>query len=75
MDKASYEQSFRAEYRELSKRHKALCGIIAKHEAGIPDDDLPCSISLLSEQCAVMGRYLSILETRAIVENIELKKQ
>ena len=72
MDSASYEQSFRTEYRELSDHRKALCGMIAKHEAGLLNDDLPCSISLLSEQCAVMGRYLSILETRAIIENIEL---
>lgn len=72
MDSANYEQDFRAEYRELSDRHKALQNMIARHEAGLLNDDLPCSISLLSEQCAVMGRYLSILETRAIIENIEL---
>ena len=72
MDSANYVQSFRAEYRELSDRHKMLCGMIAKHETGILNDDLPCSVSLLSEQCAALGRYLSILETRAIIENIEL---
>ena len=72
MESANYEQSFRGEYRELSERHKALCDMIARYEAGLLNDDLPCSISLLSEQCAVMGRYLSILETRAIIENIEL---
>lgn len=72
MYSASHEQSLKAEYRELSERHKALCNLIARHEAGIMNDDLPCSVSLLAEQCAVMGRYLSILETRAIIENIEL---
>ena len=72
MSSANYAKSFRAEYSDLSDHHKALCSMIAKHEAGILNDDLPCSVSLLSEQCAVMGRYLSILETRAIIENIEL---
>lgn len=63
---------FKAEYDRLKIRRERLSELIAKAEAGALEAEPACSVSLLAEQCAVMGRYLHILETRAGIEGIEL---
>lgn len=72
MNSDDYQERFKAEYYQLKIRREKLCGMLAKLEAGVLDFEPTCSKSLLAEQCAVMGRYLHILEVRAEAEGIAL---
>lgn len=60
------------EYTELKARHKKLHRMLVKFDAGKLEFDPPCPVELLCDQAAVMGRYLYILEERAVIEGIEL---
>lgn len=60
------------EYTELKTRHKKLHRMLVKFDAGKLEFDPTCPIELLRDQAAVMGRYLYILEERAVIEGIEL---
>ncbi|WP_316607847.1 crAss001_48 related protein [uncultured Ruminococcus sp.] len=72
MTSPNYKERFRAEYYQTKIRHDKLTSMLAKLEAGVLDFEPDCSPSLLAEQCAVMGRYLHILEQRAKAEGIVL---
>ena len=67
-----YIDRFKAEYYQLKIRHEKLLNIIARADSGTLDFELKSSISILAEQCGVMGRYLKILESRAKIEEIVL---
>jgi len=71
-----YKDRFIAEYHQLEIRYKRLKDYCNKIEvAEIQGTEAPthdCPLDLLREQQAIMGHYLSILEKRAIIENIEL---
>lgn len=72
MTSPDYKDRFRAEYYQTKIRHDKLTSMLARLEAGVLDFEPTCSKSLLAEQCAVMGRYLHILEVRAEAEGIVL---
>ena len=46
--------------------------MLVKYDAGKLDFTPTCPIDLLRKQASVMGEYLYILETRAVIENIDL---
>ena len=46
--------------------------MLVKYDAGKLDFTPTCPIELLREQAATMGKYLYILETRALIEEVEL---
>ena len=46
--------------------------MIVKYEAGTLNFEPKCSIELLKEQSAAMGKYLYMLEVRATIEGVEL---
>ena len=72
MDNDKYRRRFIAEYREMTVRHKRHCDLLTQYEHGTLEDELPCSFSLLAEQCTLLGRYIGILKLRAKAEDIEL---
>jgi hypothetical protein len=61
-----------AEYKELKERYTKLHNMLVKYDAGRLEFTPTCPIELLREQAAVMGRYLYILEERAVVEGVDL---
>lgn len=63
------------EYAELKNRYEKLHRMLVKHDAGTLDFKPTCPIELLRDQAATMGKYLYILEVRAELENIDLKKE
>ena len=63
------------EYRELKKKYDKLHTMLVRYDAGKLDFQLSCPIDLLREQASVMGRYLYILETRAVIEDICLDEE
>lgn len=63
------------EYKEVKERYQRLHTMLVRFDAGRLDFKPTCPIDLLREQAAVMGKYLYILEERAVIEDIELKEK
>ena len=67
-----YKERFIAEFKQAFIRFEKLGHFIEYYRAGtlsfIPD----CSIELLSTQYSILGAYISILNERARIENINL---
>jgi hypothetical protein len=70
--KMDYKERMRNEYIELKDKYDKLHRMLVKYDAGKLDFSLNCPIELLREQAATMGKYLYILETRALIEEVEL---
>ena len=71
-----YKERFIAEYMQTKIRYeklKAFCNRIdASQRYGVDDIDHDCPLVLLREQQRTMGKYLHILEIRALIEGVEL---
>ena len=67
-----YKDRMRNEYIELKDKYDKLHRMLVKYDAGKLDFTPTCPIELLREQASMMGKYLYILETRALIEGIEL---
>ena len=67
-----YKGRMKAEYKELKGRYDNLHKMLVKHDARMLEFTTTCPIELLKEQAAVMGRYLYILEIRALIEGVDL---
>lgn len=67
-----YKGRMAAEYHELKTRYDKLHKMLVKYDAGKLEFTPTCPIELLREQASVMGRYLYILETRALIEEVDL---
>ena len=70
--KMDYKERMRNEYIELKDKYDKLHRMLVKYDAGKLDFTPSCPIELLREQAATMGKYLYILETRALREGGEL---
>lgn len=68
-----YKVRFQKEYAELKDKYTKLHKMLVKYDAGKLEFTPTCSIALLREQAAAMGKYLYILETRAIIEDVPLE--
>ena len=67
-----YKLKMVKEYKELKDRYDKLHAMLVKYDAGKLDFTPTCPIDLLRKQASVMGQYLYILETRAVIENVDL---
>ena len=67
-----YKERMKKEYWQLKDRYTKLHNMCVKYEAGTLDFKPTCSLELLKEQKAAMGRYLGVLEVRAEIEGIKL---
>ena len=79
MTSADYKERFKAEYYQTKIRYEKLKTFCNKIEVARmigwreePKHD--CPVELLRDQQYHMGLYLSILEKRAIIEDIDLKE-
>ena len=81
MNSLDYKERFKAEYYQTKIRYERLKAFNTKIEAArlteyygakveMPKHD--CPDDLLREQQEIMGRYLHLLEVRAVIENITL---
>ena len=68
----AYKERMVKEYWDLKGKYDKLHKMLVKHDAGKLNLTLTCPIELLREQAATMGKYLFILEKRAIIEDIDL---
>ena len=67
-----YKGRMKTEYKELKDRYNNLHKMLVKYDAKMLEFTPSCPIELLKEQAAVMGRYLYILEIKALIEGVEL---
>lgn len=67
-----YKERMKKEYAELKDKYNKLHNMLVKYDAGKLEFTPTCPIELLREQASVMGRYLYILETRALIEEVDL---
>jgi hypothetical protein len=84
MTSPDYKERFRAEYIQTKIRYERLKAFNTKIEAAFrtecerpevkkaPMPPHDCPHDLLREQQEVMGRYLHILEVRAVIEGVDL---
>lgn len=63
------------EYKELKGKYDKLHAMLVKYDAGKLDFTPTCPIDLLRRQASVMGQYLYILETRAVIEDVDIKAE
>ena len=63
------------EYRELKEKYDRLHRMLVKYDAGKLDFTPACSIDLLRKQASIMRQYLYILETRAVIEDVNLNAE
>ena len=73
---SNYKERFIAEYRQAKIRYEKLKNFCNKIEVetmlGKEVTKHDCPLQLLREQQKYIGLYLSILEKRALIENIKL---
>ena len=76
MNSVDYKDRFIAEYRQVKIRYEKLKNFCNKIEVetmlGKEATKHDCPLELLREQQKYMGLYLSVLEKRALIENIVL---
>lgn len=72
MKSKDYKERFIAEYHQLNERAKKLEAMLEKYKAGKLDFTPSCPISIMELQLEYMFKYLSILEARVIIENVDL---
>ena len=72
MGSDDYKERFVAEYAQLKIRYNKLYAVLEKYAADKLDSKPTCPIEILYEQLDHMEAYLSVLETRAKYEDIEL---
>lgn len=76
MNSVDYKDRFIAEYRQVKIRYEKLKNFCNKIEVetmlGKEVTKHDCPLELLREQQKYMGLYLSVLEKRALIENVEL---
>lgn len=63
------------EYKELKGKYDRLHRMLVKYDAGKLDFTPTCPIDLLRKQASIMGQYLYILETRAVIEGVSLNAE
>lgn len=67
-----YKERMKNEYWEVKERYEKLHKMLVKYDAVKLEFTPTCPIELLKEQASVMGKYLYILETRAVIEGVDL---
>ena len=72
---SDYKSRMKQEYLELTTRISKLRRMIVMPKADKLEFKLSCKIELLEEQLEAMEKYTLILETRAIIEEIELMEE
>nr|DAR59332.1 MAG TPA: hypothetical protein [Caudoviricetes sp.] len=71
----NYKLRMVKEYKELKEKYTKLHNMLVKYDAGKLDFTPTCPIDLLRKQASIMGQYLYILETRAVIEDIDLHSE
>lgn len=72
MQSEDYKERFKAEYQQLKIRFEKLKAMLDKWDKGELKFTPTCNRGIYNFQIRAMADYLATLETRAVIENIEL---
>ena len=72
MNSTDYKDRFKAEYNQLAIRYKGLKAMLDKWDNGTLQFEPTCPRSTYNMQIKAMADYLTVLEARAVMENIVL---
>ena len=74
MNSSDYKDRFKAEYYQVKIRYNKLQDMINKWDNGLLNFTPTCPREIYNDQLKSMFNYLSILESRAIIENINISE-
>lgn len=74
MNSADYKDRFKAEYAQVVIRYQKLKAMLDKWDNGELNFKPTCPRSTYNMQIKAMTDYIAVLEARAVMENIILKK-
>ena len=72
MQSENYKERFKAEYYQLVIRYNKLVTMLEKWDNGQLNFEPSCNRGIYNFQVRAMADYIACLETRAIIEGIEL---
>lgn len=72
MDSVDYKERFKAEYYQVVIRYQKLKSMLDKWDNGQLEFTPTCPRSTYNMQITAMTNYIAILETRAVMEGVEL---
>lgn len=72
MNSAEYKERFKAEYQQLYIRYTKLKTMLQKWDNGELDFTPTCPKSTYNMQLRAMEDYVTVLEARAVMENVDL---
>ena len=72
MTSTDYKERFKAEYEQVKIRFEKLKVMLDKWDNGTLEFTPTCNRGIYNFQIKAMGEYIACLETRAVIENIEL---
>ena len=72
MTSTDYKERFKAEYEQVKIRFEKLKAMLDKWDNNTLEFTPTCNRSIYNLQIKAMGEYIACLETRAVIENIEL---
>ena len=72
MTSTDYKERFKAEYEQVKIRFEKLKAMLDKWDNGTLEFTPTCNRGIYNFQIIAMGEYIACLETRAVIENIEL---
>ena len=73
MNSEKYKERFAAEYWQTKIRYDKLHKMLVRYEAGTLPFTFTCPVEVLRGQAHHMGNYLTQLEIRAEIEDIDLE--
>lgn len=72
MTSTDYKERFKAEYEQVKIRFENLKAMLDKWDNGTLEFTPTCNRVIYNFQIKAMGAYIACLETRSVIENIEL---
>lgn len=72
MTSTDYKERFKAEYEQVKIRFEKLKAMLDKWDNGTLEFTPTCNRGIYNFQIKAMSEYIDCLETRAVIENIEL---
>ena len=73
MNSSDYKERFKAEYAQLAIRYYGLRNMLEKWDNGTLEFKPTCPRSTYNLQIKAMTDYITVLEARAVMENVDLE--
>ena len=70
-----YKERFIAEYAQLVIRYKGLKRMLKKWDDGTLEFEPTCPRNIYNMQIKAMSEYITVLEARAVIENVDLMSE